>query len=86
MCGPGEIATRNLFDKARYINMSRTGDRAGSIKTEETTIGLRHSGLPVEWRVQITEALDHLRRRRNLFVKWSPFPHQVKPPSSPPWK
>jgi hypothetical protein len=69
----GEIATGDLLYEARHINVCRTSGCAGRIKAVETAIRLSHGSLPLERRVQITEALNHLRLRRDLFMERSSF-------------
>jgi hypothetical protein len=71
-----EIAARYFFYEARHINMRRASNRAGRIKAEEAAIRLWDGCLPVIWRVQISETLNHFRLRRDLLMKWSSFGHQ----------
>src|SRR5260370_2845734 len=82
----GKIAASDLLNEARHINMGRTRHCARRVKTVEAAVRLRHSSLPVKWRVQIAEAFYHLRMCRHALTKGRSLAHQYPIASSRPDK
>ena len=69
------IPRRNLLDKSRHIDMRRASIRARRIEAVKAAIRLNHRSLLIERRVQVPEALLHLRLRSNPLVKSYPIAH-----------
>jgi hypothetical protein len=63
--------------------MRRAGIRAWRVEAVKAAIRLNHSSLLIEWRVQISEALQNLGLRYNPLVKSYPFAH-LRPTTSDP--
>ena len=73
--GSGQVAAGDLLDKTGNIDMRGASRGAGRIEAVEAPIGFGDRGLPVQRRMEITEARRGFRMHRRLLHKRSLAAH-----------